>query len=60
MVKKRAGTVRWVMEALVARTIQEKAMPIQRIEGGKKTDMTERPAATLEKKIKKSKGKSAA
>jgi len=60
MVKKRAGTVRWVMEAIVARTMQEKAMPIQRTEGGKKTDMMERPAAILEKKMKKSKGKSAA
>jgi hypothetical protein len=48
------------MEALVARTMQEKEIPIQRMEGGKKTDMMERPAATLEKKIKKSKGKSAA
>jgi hypothetical protein len=60
MVKKRAGTVRWVMEALVARTMQEKAMPIHRMEDGKKTDMMERPAAILEKKMKKSKGKSAA
>jgi hypothetical protein len=60
IVKKRAGTVRWVMEAVVATTMQEKAMPIQRTEGGKKTDMMERPAAILEKKMKKSKGKSAA
>jgi len=48
------------MEAVVARTMQEKAMPIQRTEGGKKTDMMVRPAAILEKKMKKSKGKSAA
>jgi hypothetical protein len=60
MVKKRAGTVRWVMEAVVARTMHEKAMPIQRMEGWKKTDMMERPAAILEKKMKRSKGKSAA
>ncbi len=60
MVKKRAGTVRWVMEAVVAKTMQEKATPIQRIEGGKKTDMMERPAEILEKKMKRSKGKSAA
>jgi hypothetical protein len=60
MVKKREGTVRWVMEAVVARTMQEKEIPIQRTEGGKKTDMMERPAAILEKKMKKSKGKSAA
>jgi hypothetical protein len=48
------------MEAVVARTMQAKAMPTQRMEGGKKTDMIERPAAILEKKMKKSKGKSAA
>jgi hypothetical protein len=60
MVKKRPGTVRWVMEAVVARTIQEKATPIQRMEGGKKIDMMDRPAAILEKKMKRSKGKSAA
>jgi hypothetical protein len=40
--------------------MQEKAMPIQRMEGGKKTDKMERPAAILEKKMKRSKGKSAA
>jgi hypothetical protein len=59
MVRKRAGTVRWVMEAAVAKTMQQKAVPIQRMEGGKKTDRMERPAAILEKKMKKSKGKSA-
>jgi hypothetical protein len=48
------------MEAVVARTMQEKATPIQTMEGGKKTEMMERPAEILEKKIKRSKGKSAA
>jgi hypothetical protein len=60
MVKKRAGTVRWVMEAVVAKTMQEKAVPSQRTEWGKKTDRMESPAAIREKKMKRSKGKSAA
>jgi hypothetical protein len=60
MVRKRAGTVRWVMEAVVAKTMQRKAIPIQRVEGGKRTDRMEIPAAIREKKMKKSKGKSAA
>jgi hypothetical protein len=60
MVRKRAGTVRWVMEAAVARTMQEKAVPVQRREWGKKTDRMERPAAIREKKMKRSKGRSAA
>ena len=47
------------MEAAVARTMQKKAVPIQRMEGGEKTDMMESPAAIREKKMKKSKGKSA-
>jgi len=59
MARKRAGTVRWVMEAAVAKTMQQKAVPIQRREGGKKTDRMESPAAILEKKMKRSKGKSA-
>jgi len=60
MVRKRAGTVRWVMEKVVAKTMQRKAIPIQRVEGGKRTDRMEIPAAIREKKMKKSKGKSAA
>jgi len=60
MVKKRAGTVRWVMEAAVARIMQRKAAPVQKVEEGKKTDMMESPAAIREKKMKRSKGKSAA
>jgi hypothetical protein len=60
MVRKRAGTVRWVMEAAVATTIQKKAVPIQRMEGGKKTDRMESPAAIREKSMNKSKGKSTA
>jgi hypothetical protein len=60
MVIKRAGTVRWVMEATVAKTMQRKAVPIQRMEEGKKTDKMERPAAIREKKMKQSNGISAA
>jgi hypothetical protein len=60
MVRKRVGTVRWVMEAVVAKTMQRKAIPIQRVEGGKRTDRMESPAAIREKKMKKSKGKSVA
>jgi hypothetical protein len=40
--------------------MQEKATTIQGRKGGKKTDMMERPAAILEKKMNRSKGKSAA
>jgi hypothetical protein len=60
IVKKRVGTVRWVMEAAVARTMQQKAVPSQRTEWGKKTERMERPAAIREKKMNRSKGKSAA
>jgi hypothetical protein len=38
--------------------MQQKAVPIQRMEGGKKTDRIESPAAIREKKMKKSKGRS--
>jgi hypothetical protein len=58
MARKRAGIVRWVMEAPVAKTMQQKAVVIQRVEGGKKTDRIESPAAIREKKMKKSKGRS--
>jgi hypothetical protein len=58
MARKREGTVRWVIEAAVAKTMQQKAVPIQRMEGGKKTDRMERPAAIREKKMKRSKGRS--
>jgi hypothetical protein len=47
------------MEAAVAKTMQKKEIPIQRREGGKKTDRIERPAAIREKRIKRSNGKSA-
>jgi hypothetical protein len=60
IVRKRAGTVRWVTEAAVAKTMQEKAAPVQRREAGKKRDKMERPAAMREKKMKTSKGKSVA
>ena len=60
MVKKRAGTVRWVIEATVARTMPKKAVPSQRTERGKRTETIEIPAAIREKKMKKSKGRSAA
>jgi hypothetical protein len=60
IVRKRAGIVRWVMEAAVAKTMQEKAAVVQRREAGKKTDRMERPAAMREKKMKTSNGKSAA
>jgi hypothetical protein len=50
--------VRWVIEAAVAKTIQAKAVLIQKREGGKKTEMIESPAAILEKKMKRSKGRS--
>jgi hypothetical protein len=60
MVKKRVGTVRWVTDAAVARTMQQKAVPSQRGEWGKKTERMERPAAIREKKMNRSKGKSAA
>jgi hypothetical protein len=60
MVRKRAGTVRWVMEAAVAKTMQRKAVPIQRVEEGKKTDRMDSPAAIREKKMKQSNGISAA
>jgi hypothetical protein len=58
MARKREGMVRWVIEAAVAKTIQAKAVLIQRREGGKKTERIESPAAILEKKMKKSKGRS--
>jgi hypothetical protein len=58
MVRKRVGTVKWVMEAAVAKTMQRKAAPIQGMEGGKKTDRMERPDAIREKKMKRSKGRS--
>jgi hypothetical protein len=58
MARKREGIVRWVIEAAVAKTMQQKAVPIQRMEGGKKTDRMERPAAIREKKMKRSKGRS--
>jgi hypothetical protein len=60
MVKKRVGTVRWVMEAAVAKTMQQKAVPSQRTEWGKKIENMESPAAIREKKMNRSKGKSAA
>jgi hypothetical protein len=60
MVRKRAGTLRWVMEAAVAKSMQQKAAPSQRTEWGKKTERMESPAAIREKKMKSSKGKSAA
>jgi hypothetical protein len=59
MARKREGIVRCVIEAAVAKTIQKKAVLIQRMEGGKKTDRIESPAAIREKRIKKSKGRSA-
>jgi hypothetical protein len=60
MVRKRPGTLRWVMEAAVARTMQLKAAPNQGTEWGKKTERMDSPAAIREKKMKRSKGKSAA
>jgi hypothetical protein len=60
MVRKREGTVRWVTEAAVAKTMQQNAVSIQRMEAGKKTERMERPAAIRERKMKKSKGKSEA
>jgi hypothetical protein len=48
------------MEAAIARTMQQKAVPSQRTEWGKKTERMERPAAIREKKMNRSKGKSAA
>jgi hypothetical protein len=59
MARKRAGIVRWVIEAAVAKTIQKKAVLIQRMEAGKKTARIESPAAIREKRIKKSNGRSA-
>jgi hypothetical protein len=58
MARKRDGTVRWVIEAAVAKTKQTKAVIIQMREKGKKTERIESPAAILEKKMKRSKGKS--
>jgi hypothetical protein len=60
IVRKRAGTLRWVMEATVARSMQQEAVPSQRTEWGKKTERMESPAAIREKKMNRSKGKSAA
>jgi hypothetical protein len=60
MVRKRVGTVRWVMDATVAKTMQRKATPVQKMEGGKKTERMERPDAIREKRMKKSKGRSGA
>jgi len=58
MARKREGIVRCVMEAAVAKTMQMKAVLIQRMEGGKRRDMIESPAAIREKKMKRSKGRS--
>jgi hypothetical protein len=60
MVKKRAGTLRWVMEAAVAKSMQQKAALNQGSEWGKNTEKMESPAAIREKKMKRSRGKSAA
>ncbi len=60
MARKRVGTVRCVMEAAVAMTIQQKAALNQGTDWGKKTEKMESPAAIREKKMKMSKGKSAA
>jgi len=38
--------------------MQQKAVVIQRMDAGKKTDRMERPAAIREKKMKRSRGKS--
>jgi hypothetical protein len=38
--------------------MQQKAIPIQRREGGKKTDRIESPAVILESRMKKSSGES--
>ncbi len=46
------------MEARVARIIQPKETPDHKIDSGKKMLARESPAATLEKKIKKIRGKS--
>ncbi len=56
--RKREGIVRWVIEAAVAKSIQQKAVLIQRMEGGKNIDKLESPAAMREERIKKSNGKS--
>jgi hypothetical protein len=58
MARKREGTVRCVIEAAVAKTIQQKAVLSQRMEGAKKTDRIETPAAIREKRMKRSKGRS--
>jgi hypothetical protein len=46
------------MEAKVASIIQPNEIPVQRIESGKKRETSENPAATLEKEINKTRGKS--
>jgi hypothetical protein len=56
--RKRVGRVRWVIEATVAKTMQQKAVPSQSREGGKKRDRIESPAAIREKKMKRSRGES--
>jgi hypothetical protein len=48
------------MEAAVAKAMQKNAVSIHRMEKGKKTERMERPAEIREKKMKKTKGKSAA
>jgi hypothetical protein len=60
MVRKRAGTLRWVMEAAVAKSMQQKDAPNQGTDWGKKTEKMESPAAIREKKMKRSNGKSVA
>jgi hypothetical protein len=56
--RKRDGIVRWVMEATVAKIIQQKAVLTQSKEKGKKIARIESPAAIREKKMKRSKGRS--
>jgi hypothetical protein len=60
MARKREGIVKCVIEAAVAKSMQQKAVIIQMREGGKKAERIESPAAIREKKMKSSKGRSTA
>jgi hypothetical protein len=58
IVKKRKGTLRWEMEARVATIMHPRATDVHRRDSIKKTESIERPAATLEKEIKRISGMS--
>jgi len=52
------GALRWAIEARVARIIHPRETPDHSVDSGKKTETHERPAATLEKEIKRTRGRS--